>query len=416
MTATRETILQIIGKQPYLELMLADNQDTEDIIEAILNKHEKCGKDYDKFSYLFEGGKLPDICERLFDFCKENLAYFIEPTKSQYVSKASTILGRGYSDCKGYALFCGGVLDSLKRKGKKISWAYRFASYKLMKKKPYHVFIVVFYQGQEIYVDPVFNTFNYRKPAMWVEDYVMTGEAAGISGMVCDKMGTLHALSDGDCSCNKIGATGQQTGQLLEKVSPALAVVPVVGWIAAAGGEVAGLFLSVFGSKYTESTQVRWLTCYYERMVLAIACQSDNTVNAADCTVAQQWASYVLGVPIYDQLRLHTLKGTNPDTAASLNQTYDTRAKNFLLYPDVIQAGVTYAQAYQAAQISDQLSWTAPLGGWAAMTAAPSLVDNSTTAATTATTSLSTLFQNKWVLIGLAAVAALILFSSDKKK
>jgi hypothetical protein len=419
MMATKEAILNLLGQQPFREVMLVDNQDTYDIIEAILNKHELCQTDYDKFAFLFDGGTVPEICERLYNFCRINLRYVVEKTKRQYTSKPATILTRGYSDCKCYALFCGGVLDALKRQGKKISWSFRFASYNILKKSPQHVFVVVKYHGDEIYIDPVFLKFNYRKPAMWVEDYKMSSEPAAISGMCCDRTGKLNVLSDGEtymAGLDAMGATGQQTGQTIMKLAPALSEVPVAALIV----EGVGVALDLFGSKYTTSTQVRWLTCYYERMVLATPCQSDNTVNAADSVPAQTWASYVLGVPIYDQLRLHTLKGTNPDTGATLNQSYDTRANNYLTYPDAIAAGVTYQQALEAAMLSDKLSWTAPLGGWANMTAAPALIDNSATvtlqAAATPTSSLNSLFQNKWVLIAIAGVGLMLILSSGKKK
>lgn len=418
MMATKEAILNLLGEQPFREVMLVDNQDTYDIIEAILNKHETCQADYDKFAFLFDGGTVPEICERLYNFCRINLRYVVEKTKKQYTSKPATILSRGYSDCKCYALFCGGVLDALKRQGKKISWAFRFASYNVIRKSPGHVFIVVKYRGEEIYIDPVFLKFNYRKPAMWLEDYQVSAEPAAISGMCCDHTGKLNVLSDGETfmsGLDAMGATGQQVGQTIMKLAPALSAVPVAALVL----EGVGVALDLLGSKYTTSTQERWLNCYYTRMVLGTWCQSDLTVNDANTVPAQTWASYVLGVPIYDQLRLHTLKGTNSSTGASLNQSYDTRANNYLLYPDAIAAGVTYQQALEAAMISDQLSWTAPLGGWAQMTAAPALIDNSaaaTLAPATATNSLTSLFQNKWVLIAIAGVGLLLILSSGKKK
>jgi hypothetical protein len=219
MIPTQEAILQLVGKQPYKESMLIDDQDTDDIIEAILNKHESCEADYDKFAYLFDGGTTLDICERLFDFCKEHLAYVVETTKRQYVSKPGTMLRRGHADCKGYALFCGGVLDALKRSGKKINWDFRFASYNLFNRKPYHVFIVVHYQGHEVFVDPVFNKFGYRKPAIWIEDYKMSAPTAKIAGMCCDAKGRLNVMSDGETAImqtgSRVGATGQQVGQTM---------------------------------------------------------------------------------------------------------------------------------------------------------------------------------------------------------
>jgi hypothetical protein len=75
------------------------------------------------------------------------------------------ILSLGKNDCKNYALFIMGVLDSLKRKGlisNKIY--YRFASYRLLDEIPHHVFAVIQdQQGNEFFIDPVLSKFNERK-------------------------------------------------------------------------------------------------------------------------------------------------------------------------------------------------------------------------------------------------------------
>jgi hypothetical protein len=77
----------------------------------------------------------------------------------------AAILSLGKNDCKNYALFIVGVLDSLKRKGlidNKIF--YRFASYKLLDEIPHHVFaVIVDNNGNEFFIDPVLSTFNERK-------------------------------------------------------------------------------------------------------------------------------------------------------------------------------------------------------------------------------------------------------------
>jgi len=101
----------------------------------------------------------------LFEFLKKNVQYKIESDKSQRIMSPSAILSLGKNDCKNYALFIMGVLDSLKRKGlinNKIY--YRFASYKLLDEIPHHVFAVIQdEEGNEYFIDPVLSTFNERK-------------------------------------------------------------------------------------------------------------------------------------------------------------------------------------------------------------------------------------------------------------
>jgi len=98
---------------------------------------------------------------------------------------------------------------------------------------------------------------------------------------------------------------------------------------------------------------------------------------------------------------------------------------DYLKYPDVIAAGVTYNQAYQAAQIAGSMNFSAPRGGWAGMTYAPSLIDNSLTGSSstilpaTPTNALSNMAASmgvpSWVLYGGIAVVLYLVLTSGKK-
>jgi hypothetical protein len=148
---------------------LKDEQTTKDIIKNILHNHKINAIDYDKISSYFWQGNLIDTCKYIFDFLKKNVKYCIEPDNYQTVKSPGAIIStgiykNGYNDCKHYSSFIGGILDSLNRKGKKIDWAYRFANYKLFANDPGHVFIVVFNNGKEIWIDPVLQFFNQRHP------------------------------------------------------------------------------------------------------------------------------------------------------------------------------------------------------------------------------------------------------------
>lgn len=430
----RQTILKNLGASSSVPVLVAENQDVRDIINLIKHKHIKCAEDYDRISGFFWQGSVYDTCKFLFDFCKKNIAYQVESEEIQTVSQPAVILSKGEGDCKHYALFIAGVLDSLKRKGKKIDWFYRFASYNPFDNTPGHVFVVCADAGEEIWIDPVLSEFNYHKSFFAAIDKKIPTGAAKVGAVnQINKVRTLGLSKMKGMQC--VGATTAQTGQLIMKVAPALAVVPVVGWIAAAGGEVVGFFLSSFGSNYSQSTQVRWLVQLYQYYVLnQPGITSDNKVNESYTANAQNWFAIVLGVPIYDRLRFNTLKGVSSSNGQSLNQSYSQRANLFLQYPDVKQAGVTYDQALQAAMITDQLSLSAPAGGWAQMTAAPSLIDTSAVEAQAGLTSgaalinpsggVSNFFGNLasklnvpiWVIYGGLAAIVLLLFSSSSHK
>ena len=148
--------------------LLVDDQDTDDIISHILKAHKKYASDYDKISDYFWKGNAVDTSHFVFDFLKKNVVYSIEPESRQSVKSPAAILSTGAyksggNDCKHYSLFQAGIYDSLRRKGKKIDWCFRFANYKLLSTTPHHVFIVIKDNGTEYWSDPVLDYFNQRK-------------------------------------------------------------------------------------------------------------------------------------------------------------------------------------------------------------------------------------------------------------
>jgi hypothetical protein len=145
--------------------MLVRDQQVPDIISAMLSAHKMYASEYDKISKDFYSGDGVQTAKKLFDFLKKNVKYKIESDQAQRIMSPGAILSLGKNDCKNYALFIMGVLDSLKRKGlisNKIY--YRFASYRLLDEIPHHVFAVIQdQQGNEFFIDPVLSKFNQRK-------------------------------------------------------------------------------------------------------------------------------------------------------------------------------------------------------------------------------------------------------------
>lgn len=173
------------------EILIVESQTTNDIIKHICLKHIKCIKEYDEISKKFASGSDNwELSKRLFDYCKRNIAYRIETEERQTISRPSTILANKQGDCKHYALFIAGVIDSLKRQGRKIDWCFRFANYDFFRTSPEHVFIVVFDHDDEIWIDPVMRIFDYKKPYIFKIDkfvdtmpFVAGYETRRIAGM-----------------------------------------------------------------------------------------------------------------------------------------------------------------------------------------------------------------------------------------
>lgn len=184
---TKEALIKKLGAFPLpAPKILVDDQDVNDIIEGVLQKHKDCVKHYDVIFKMFDAdGSWWDVGQRLYDFCTQQIEYSIEKVDWQYVSTPATILKRGYSDCKGYALFCAGVVDAMRRNGEKVDWCYRFASYNLFKRTPGHVFVVINPGTDNIWLDPVIGTFNGRYPSpIWkIDRRVSTCRSTSVSGI-----------------------------------------------------------------------------------------------------------------------------------------------------------------------------------------------------------------------------------------
>jgi len=145
--------------------LVKHNQNVPDIMSAMLQAHQIYAPEYDKFSSDFYTGSDLGTAKKLFSFLKQNVEYKIDSENNQQIMSPSGILSIGKNDCKNYALFIVGVLDSLKRKGLiKNDVFYRFASYKMFDEMPHHVFAVMRDKnGKEYFIDPVLSKFNERK-------------------------------------------------------------------------------------------------------------------------------------------------------------------------------------------------------------------------------------------------------------
>lgn len=401
---TRSYLIRKIGAPLPPEKMIVYDQDAWDIINRILIKHKKCAEYYDRIADDFSASSVERVAEKLWEFCKSNIAYDEETIERQEVSSPQTILQRGHCDCKGYALFIGGVLDALNRQGWNIKWKYRFASDDKNNDTPGHVFVVIDTAQGEIWIDPVLNYFNQEHYFPFYQDRKVSAAPAAIAG----------------CGCAAIGVTEKQAGQALMKLAPSLAAVPV----AALAVEAAGVILNFFGDNFIYSSDVRGLIQKYQYFVqgnaaVKQAAQADQSLKDK----AQAWFSLVLGVPIYDDLRYDALRGEDHATFSDLPNRWDynARVQKYKSFGQV-ESSQPDAVVLQAAYIADKLDDrtagaypTAP-GAWAGELPAASVIDNNPNAQPTMyvdqygnlTTPAGQPIPQKNTLILLAAGAAIL--------
>lgn len=148
---------------------VTDDQTVPDIIAEIVRSHRDNEGLYNKIALFFNAPSVAEICDNIIDFELENFQYREESKDVQTTKQPQGLLTKGFGDCKHFASFAGGVLSGITRlTGKKIDWCYRFVSYQLLRRDPYHVFVVVFDRGREIWIDATPGTEG--KEPIWIVD------------------------------------------------------------------------------------------------------------------------------------------------------------------------------------------------------------------------------------------------------
>jgi hypothetical protein len=152
--------IQAIGAMSVLPVKVVEDQTVMDIVEWMPVAHDVYRRMYDRLVWCVEETELESLCYELWDFCRATFKYKEESVDDQQLSAPSTMLKRGWSDCKSYALFIGGMLDALNRQGADIRWKYRYVASTPWGNKIGHVFVVVDPDNENIWVDPVLPDFD----------------------------------------------------------------------------------------------------------------------------------------------------------------------------------------------------------------------------------------------------------------
>lgn len=150
------------------------DQSVGDIISGVLERQSYYGSEYDKICSNFLDGGIEKVPANIWDFLKKNVKYKAEPDTWQLLKSPAAIIATGKttgSDCKNYSLFTAGILSALNRRGYKINWCFRFASYDITSKIPGHVFVVVNPGAKkEIWIDAVLPHFDQHKSYCYKQD------------------------------------------------------------------------------------------------------------------------------------------------------------------------------------------------------------------------------------------------------
>jgi len=199
---SKNAVLQKLSPFNNFKKVVSSDQTVNDIIDGIVETHYKYKDEYDKISDFFVGESEIETARNIFNFLKSNVPYYIESNNTQTLRSPSAIIAlRQGADCKSYALFANGVLDSLNRKGIfQVPLAFRFAGYKDNTREPQHVFAVM-YPGtkKEIWIDPVLPRFNEKRQPSFFKDKKIKMALIALSGVgysASDKRAEMEAYRD----------------------------------------------------------------------------------------------------------------------------------------------------------------------------------------------------------------------------
>lgn len=197
---SKSAVLKKLAPFQNYKKVVSSDQTVTDIIDGIVNTHYQWKDEYDKISDYFVGESEIETARNIWNFLKSNVPYYIESTSNQTLRSPSAIVAMP-GDCKSYALFANGVLDSLNRKGIfQVPLAFRFAGYKDSSREPQHVFAVM-YPGtkNEIWIDPVLSRFNEKRQPSFYKDKKIKMALIALSGVgytSTDKRAEMEAYRD----------------------------------------------------------------------------------------------------------------------------------------------------------------------------------------------------------------------------
>lgn len=172
------------------EKVLIQDQNVDDIIDAIVKAQKKYQKDYYNIYTYFVGSDEIDTACNVWNFLKHNVDYVIEPDTQQTIKSPAAILSTskkrfGGNDCKNFALFTAGCLSAYRdNELKDFDLYFRFAAYDFFDRIPQHVFVVMKINNKEIWIDPVLDKFNeHRQPTYFIDKKINQMALVALSGV-----------------------------------------------------------------------------------------------------------------------------------------------------------------------------------------------------------------------------------------
>lgn len=146
-----------------------NNAITGDIIEVLNGATVKAINDTKQFAKEFKGLNCLESAENVWNWVKINIPYLRDPEGKQIIQQPSALVrNKNGGDCKSFSLLIGSLLYNLGCNNVRL----RYVSYK-NDNIPTHVYCIFTYNGVDIPVDGVIDTFNFENKKNFKIDYKM---------------------------------------------------------------------------------------------------------------------------------------------------------------------------------------------------------------------------------------------------
>ena len=144
-----------------------------DIIKVFFAEYEKAMQQGKKIAPIFQKDTFYKSCLNVWNFVKYGIKYEVDPEGTQTIQLPSHLLNISKKgDCKSKTLLCAAIISNFNFNGVKPVIVIRFVNYENIPAYT-HVYLVAFYQGEEIIIDTVWNKFNDQKLYTTKKDYIM---------------------------------------------------------------------------------------------------------------------------------------------------------------------------------------------------------------------------------------------------
>lgn len=350
---------------------IVKDQDVNDIMREVYAAHKFFANDYDSVATYFSNTNPVQLAKNVFDYCKDNFTYKIESEAMQTTRSPAGILYTKKIDCKHYAGFIAGVLDAMRRKYKlNFDLYYRFGSYDIFDTMPGHVFVVMVYNGQEYWIDPVLDSFNKRspRPISYIDKKIRNMALYRLSGMTQPqniservKMRLSGAVegSKYDQVAQALSNTLNQATASIPFVSLATGLVSsffgaggISDWLTPGGiiNEIKG---AIFGRAFRGGQY--WLGEKFRYYILGEDIHTRDADVVTDPAVATAITTFSVGfgVPIEDYVDILNLqKGAD----AYINRYKTLGADPSLISREAVNRAVTLKQTYFPTEVEGNSS------------------------------------------------------------